>query len=134
MERLVVDRDGAFFGAFAQAADVGPAGVERDGVEVERDELGDAEAGGVEQLQHRLVAERLGRVAFRRLLQQLIDLLHGERLGQGLADAGRLQAFGRVGRDDAFRVQVLEERLHGGYLAGHGGLGVAPLLQLDNVG
>ena len=82
--RLLAERDDALLAALA--AHVHDLAVEVDVAEVERDGLGAAEPGRVEELEERAVAERERRVA----LDDLEDLLDLGRLGASGSRRDRL--------------------------------------------
>ncbi len=72
--------------------------VEIEGFEVEPDELADADAGGVEQLENGAVALREG-VLTRDRAEQRRDLDLVQCLGNALGHARRLDDLARVGRE-----------------------------------
>ena len=128
-----VDRDQPLAAALAHAAHRGALVVQLDRVQVERDELADAHAGRVEQLEHRLVALGFGGVLARGLLKQRVDLIDRQRVRQRPPDARRGHLLGRVVLDHALRLEVGEEALHRGDFARHRRLGVLLVAQIGDV-
>src|SRR5688572_29231237 len=76
--RLSADRDSARLGAFAGNGDLTLRGIVRD---VQRDQLAQAQARGVEELEHCRVPNERGRTVVL-LLEQLLRRLYRQRLGQ----------------------------------------------------
>ena len=93
-------------------------------LQVKRDQLADANAGGVEQLQHSLVAEALG-VGEPGLFQQGLDLLAREDLRQLLLNLCQMDGLRRVDRNHVNRNQIGEKALDGRKAAGDRGGGFA---------
>ena len=108
--RLLAERHDAVLAALA-VADVDELLLEVDVAEVETDRLGAAQAGGVDELDERAVAERDRAVAFERG-EQLLDL--GGRGGVGQAPRA---AGGEPSVRHALRAErMAEEGAHGGEL------------------
>jgi hypothetical protein len=109
--------DDAFL--LALAADM-RASCDVEVVVVEADEFADADAGGVERLEHGAVAaaEHIGVAGCG---EELLDLLDGDGLGQPLALARRADHGHGVGLGVGLAVGPLVEGPQGGDLAGHGG-------------
>lgn len=93
-------------------------------VHVQRDQLADPDAGGIEQLQHGPVPAALG-VGGLRLGQEQLHLPAGEDLGQLALHLGGGHRLGRVGRHLAPQEQIVIKGLDGGQRAGHRGGGLA---------
>ncbi len=74
-------------------------------------QLGDTQPGGVEHLEHSLVAQPL-RVDGLRGRQQALDLLHAQELGQPLPQAWRVDVLGGVVPNRLLLSQEAEETAH----------------------
>ena len=96
--RLVAERHEAFLVALAAHPDRALAQVHLLGAQAH--ELGHAQPGGVEQLDHRLVAQP-GRLAYVGRREQRFHFGLGERLRQRARQLRRVDQRGRVGRDRA---------------------------------
>ena len=90
---LLPDGDEARFVAFAGHAD--DAVVEVEVLQARIDELGDAQAAGVEQLEDGAVAQAARRVVVH-AVEQLLDLQFVHRLGQVALDARQRQELGDI--------------------------------------
>ena len=129
LKRLGIKRNDAHFAA-ALAAD--KAAGDADVVHVEPDQLADADAGGIQDLQHRLVAAAL-HIAALRLLQKQLHLFAGEDLRQLLLRLLDLDVRDGVGVDLVLAqgeyVQALERRK----AARNGRRGLALIVQPGHV-
>ena len=124
-----VDGDRALFRALAHAADVWVWAGHIQVIHIERHKFCDAQPRGVQQLEHRAIAACFRRVALQRLLEQFIDFGDRQRLRQRTAHPRRLEALRRVAANRAFRLKILEERLHRGDFARDRRLGIVALLE-----
>src|SRR2546428_6648172 len=113
----------------ARAAHERPLAVEMNIVDVERDQLADTHAGGVQQLEHRAVAPSFRRRAAGRLLEQRGDLPGANRSGQHAGDPGAGKALGRVTAQYPFVREEDEEGARGRELAGDRSVAIAAFLQ-----
>jgi hypothetical protein len=102
---------------------------------VEAVQLGEAHAGGVEQLDDGVVAGAAERVLGRSVLATSKSARPRARQPrrQRLLQLGRAHGAGRVRLDDLLAVQVAEEAAHGGELAGDAAAGEAAARQLGEV-
>ena len=110
LDRGGIERNDALL-ALALAAD--EAGAETHVADVERDQLADSDTGGIEQLQHRVVAVALGVDALG-LVKKQLDLLAGEDLRELALHLHRGNALGRVGGNQAVHLQIPVKRLDRG--------------------
>ena len=106
LDRLAADRDDPLLAALAD--DAHEPVVEVDAALLEPDRLGDAQAGAVEQLDERAVAERARRDAVRGVDQPL-GLARRERPRQLARPPRQLDRGGRVVGARADQLQVAEE-------------------------
>jgi len=95
LDRSGIERNDALL-ALALAAD--EAGGKAAVALVERDELAHADAGGVEQLEHRVIAVALG-VHAPGLVEEQLDLLAGQDLREPALDLEGSDALGGIGLD-----------------------------------
>ena len=98
-------------------------------VDIERDQLADTHAGGVQQLEHRPVAPGFRRRAASGLLEQRGDLPGANRPGQHAGDPGAGKALGRVTAQHPFVREEDEEGARGRELAGDRSVAIAAFLQ-----
>src|SRR3990172_9112370 len=96
LDGLLLEGKRALLGALACATNVGALWAQVQILHVQGDQFRDPHTCGVESLQHSAVSLRLWSRAPSCLLQELIDLMHGQGLWQRLADPGRVETLGRV--------------------------------------
>ncbi len=109
------ERDQAFLAALA--GDPQHALAQVDGIGRQVDQLTDAQAGGIHQLEHGAVAQAERRVDVG-AGQQRVDLAFGERLGQQAGQLGRIEQRAGVVAAFAAADGIGEERTQGGEQAG----------------
>ena len=109
--RLAAHRNDTILVAFAEDTDFAiPHFFEaRD---VERGEFGEAQAGRIEELEHRFVAHR--RSIFGRNVEQAVGLIRRKNLGQGLGAFRRAHTLDRVERRFAAQPKPTVETAPGG--------------------
>src|SRR6266850_2024422 len=98
--RLGADRHGAGLGAFARDRHFALPQIEPSVADVERNELRQAQARGVQKLEHRAVAQR-GRRRLVRRVEQALGGFHRQRLRQRPRRLRRADAEHRVGAETA---------------------------------
>ena len=116
-------RNDALLVAFA--AHLHPAQVERQVAGVQRGDLGDAQAAGIQKLQNGVIAQRgcpgLGMMGGHRgALQHLVHFRLGQRLGQHLPRFGRLDVDGGIVMNAAVQQQPLVKAAQAAQLARRG--------------
>ncbi len=84
------------------------AGVEVDVAHPHLHQLGDAQPGRVQQLQHRGVARAARRAPIGRH-HQAVDLVDGQVVGQLAPEARQIDVLGRIDGRDPLRLQELEQ-------------------------
>ncbi|MCY1278419.1 hypothetical protein D9M70_271440 [compost metagenome] len=117
-----------FAGLVALAEHAYQAGGEIEAIDVQPHQLGEAQARGVEEFQHGLVATG-EEVVFHGAVQQLLGAVGVQRPGQAAGALGRGEAVGRVVAAAAFADQVLVEAAHRREQAGQAAAGQAILVQ-----
>ena len=105
--------------------------MEVDVFDVDVGEFGDAEAGAVQGLEYRAVAQPAFVAGLE--VERTFDLVPGEEPGKFLFDAGRTDEPGRVGPDRARGREVTEEGADRGQFAGRAATFVAAAQDLAEV-
>ena len=104
-----------FLVPLAQNADMAAAGAAS--VHGQVDQLGNPDAGGIEQVQHGIVAQNQGRGFFRQR-QHLIDFFDRQGMGKAVAHFRGINISYRIAGQEILRAEKIKKSTQGGKPAG----------------